>query len=206
MFRLEVSSFCSVHLHLLLCVVLLRRALANGQSGESGPRVSITPRTRPVAASLPRSTLRLDVKLIQVPVSVTDMRDRPIMGLPKTSFRILEDNVEQQIAAFSMEDGPVSMGIVFDASLSMRNRMNESRAAVEQFFRTCVPGDEFFLVRFSDRAELMTPWTQNSDEISRGMRGRVGGCRVAAVRRQRISIRLSDSKHAEVSAPRGCRR
>jgi Ca-activated chloride channel family protein len=107
---------------------------------------------RPVATSFPRSTLRLDVKLIQVPVTVTDMRDRPVRGLPKTSFRIFEDNVEQQIAALSMEDGPVSMGIVFDASLSMRTRINESRAAVEQFFQTSVPGDEFFLVRFSDRA------------------------------------------------------
>ena len=167
MFRLEVSSFCSVRLRFLLCGVLLGGSLANGQADGLGPRVSIAPRARPVAASLPRSTLRLDVKLVQVPVSVTDMRDRPVMGLPKTSFRILQDNVEQQITAFSMEDGPVSMGIVFDASLSMRNRMNEFRAAVEQFFRTCVPADEFFLVRFSDRAELMTPWTQNTDEISK---------------------------------------
>src|SRR5690349_19637791 len=176
MFRLEVYSFCSVSLRFLLCGVLLGGALANGQSGESGPRVSITPRTRPVAASLPSPTLRLDVKMIQVPVNVSDMRDHPIMGLPKTSFRILEDNIEQQIAAFSMEDGPISMGIVFDASFSMRTRINESRAAVEQVFQTSVPGDEFFLVRFSDRAELAMPWTQHSDQVSRELaRVRAGG-------------------------------
>jgi len=176
MFQPEVYPLCSVRLRLLICGVLLGRALANGQCGESGPTVSITPRVRPVATSLPRATLRLDVKLIQVPVTVTDMRDRPVIGLPKTSFRILEDNVEQQIAAFSMEDGPVSLGVVFDASLSMRNRINESRAAVEQFFQTSVPGDEYFLVRFSDRAELVTPWIQNSDEISKELaRVRPGG-------------------------------
>src|SRR5436309_1531824 len=120
----------SMRLSLSLCGLLLCGMLANGQSGEGGPRVSITPRMPPVAVSPPRSTFRLEVNLIQVPVSVTDMRDRPVMGLPKTSFRIFEDDVEQQIAAFWMEDGPVSAGIVFDASRSMRPRIDQSRAAV----------------------------------------------------------------------------
>jgi hypothetical protein len=44
MFRPKVNSFCSVRPRLLLCGVLLGRALADGQSGEYGPRVSITPR------------------------------------------------------------------------------------------------------------------------------------------------------------------
>jgi Ca-activated chloride channel homolog len=166
MFQLELDYFSNVRLRLLLYGALLVTALADGQSGDSGPRVSITPRVRPVAASLARSTFRLDVNLIQVPVTVTDMRDHPVMGLRKTSFRIFEDDVEQQIAAFSMADGPVSAGIVFDASGSMRNRIDESRAAVEQFFRTSVPGDEFSLVCFSDRADVVTRWTRDSGEIS----------------------------------------
>jgi Ca-activated chloride channel family protein len=78
-----------------------------------------------------------------------------------------EDDIEQSIAAFSMADGPVSAGIVFDASGSMRTRIDKSRAAVDQFFQTSVTGDEFFLVRFSDRADLLTRWTRDSDEISR---------------------------------------
>jgi VWFA-related protein len=145
---------------------LLGSICGSGQSGETEPRVSISQPTLNGGASFGRSTFRLDVNLIQVPVTVTDMRDRPIMGLRRSSFRIFEDDVEQQIAAFSMADGPVSAGIVFDASASMRTSMDQSRAAVEQFFQTSVPGDEFFLVRFSNRTDLLTPWTRDSDEIS----------------------------------------
>jgi Ca-activated chloride channel family protein len=152
-------------LRLLLCGVLLGRACPT--NGQSGPAVSITPRMPAMAASAPRSTFRLAVNLIQVPVTVTDMRDHVVLGLEKTAFRIFEDDVEQQSVALSMADGPVSAGLVFDASGSMRRHIDESRAAVEQFFRTSVPGDEFFLVQFSSRAGLVTRWTRDSEEISR---------------------------------------
>jgi VWFA-related protein len=147
---------------LILWSVLL--SAAGGQSG--GPLNVHTP---PVAASLSRSTFRLDVNLIQVPVSVTDIGDRPVLGLPKSAFRVFEDNVEQPIAAFSMADGPASTGFVFDGSKSMRTRMDQSRAAVNQYFATSVSGDQFQLVRFSDRAELMTPWTRDAEEILRAV-------------------------------------
>ncbi len=123
------------------------------------------------AASNPRSTFRLEVNLIQVPVTVTDMRDHPVMGLGKTAFRVFEDDVEQQVTALSMSDGPVSAGIVFDTSLSMRSRINASRAAVKQFFETSVRGDEFSLVCFGERVDLLTRWTGNSDEIFQALTG-----------------------------------
>jgi Ca-activated chloride channel family protein len=159
--RLLLSFWCA----------LAGMAPANGQSDESEPRVSITPRLLAAPASVARSKFHLNVNLILVPATVTDLRDRPVLGLEKKSFRVFEDDVEQQIATFSMADGPVSAGIVFDGSQSMATRIEKSRAAVEQFFRTSVPGDEFFLVRFSDRADLVTRWTSESDDISRELIG-----------------------------------
>jgi Ca-activated chloride channel homolog len=143
----------------------------SAQSDEAGPNVSITPRLAPAPTSVARSKFHLNVNLILVPATVTDIHDRPVAGLEKRSFRIFEDDVEQQIVTFSNADGPVSAGIVFDASQSMATRIEKSRAAVDQFFRTSVPGDEFFLVRFSDRAEVVTRWTSDSDAISRELMG-----------------------------------
>jgi VWFA-related protein len=138
-----------------------------GQASGPQPNLAIIPRTSAAAESFPSSTFRLDVKLIQVPVQVTDLRDRPVMGLPKSAFRLFEDEVEQQIAAFSMADGPISAGLVFDASRSMKDRIGESRAAVDHFCETSPPADEFFLVKFSDNAELISPFTRDSGEIRR---------------------------------------
>jgi VWFA-related protein len=151
----------------LFSFACLASVAANGQSSGAQPNLAIIPRTLPAAEGLPSSTFRLDVKLIQVPVLVTDMRDRPVMGLPKSAFRLFEDDVEQQITTFSMVDAPISTGLVFDASRSMKDRIGESRAAVEQFCKTSLPADEFNLVKFSDNPELISPFTRDTDEIQR---------------------------------------
>jgi VWFA-related protein len=109
--------------------------------------------------------MRLDVTMILVPVSVTDATDRPVMNLASDSFRVFEDNIEQKIVSFFREEGPVSVGFIFDASSSMKKRMDRSVAAIEQFLLTRMPGDEFFLVRFSDQPELVTGFTHEPDEI-----------------------------------------
>lgn len=143
--------------------------VAAGQvpSASAQSSVSITPRSRPTSKLLSSGNIRLDVKLVLTPVSVTDAFDRPLVELHKGNFRVFEDEVEQEIGSFSISDAPVSVGLVFDSSRSMKNSIDDSRIAVEQFMQTAAPEDEFLLVRFSDKAELLTPFTHNSDEISR---------------------------------------
>lgn len=130
-------------------------------------RVSITPRarpTRPVMSS--RANLRLDVELVQVPVVVTDPLGKPVLQLPKDAFRVFEDEVEQPITSFVVNDAPISATLVFDSSRSMKSRIAEARAAVEQLLKTALPGDDFSLVRFSDKVEVLSPFTTDPDVIS----------------------------------------
>jgi Ca-activated chloride channel homolog len=110
-------------------------------------------------------TLRADVSLILVPVSVTDVYDRPIMALPKESFRLLEDGVEQNIVTFSREETPVSMGLLFDTSGSMKNRLAASLEAIKHVFEGSMPGDEFFVVQFADQARALGGFTSDPEEI-----------------------------------------
>jgi len=131
-------------------------------------RISISPRSRPTtAAALTYANLRSDVRLVQIPVTVTDLRGQPLIALNRSAFRLFEDEVERPITAFSITDAPISATLVFDSSRSMKGRIADARAAVEQFLKTGMPGDEFSLVRFSDKAELLTPFTRDTSEISR---------------------------------------
>ncbi len=129
--------------------------------------VSLTARSRPPANGLPASNFRVDARLVQIPVTVTDPMDRNVMSLTAENFRVFEDEVPQQIAAFSMNDAPLSAGIVFDTSGSMKHRVQDSRAAVQQFLTTAVPEDEFSLVQFADAASLLAPLTLQPSEILR---------------------------------------
>ncbi len=138
----------------------------------SAQNVTLTARPKPLTAAstnLPRSNFRIDSHLVQIPVTVTDYLDRNVMNLKPSNFRIFDGDVEQHITSFSLTDSPVSAGIVFDTSGSMKHRLDESRAAVRQFLQTSMPEDEFFLVQFADTASLLSPFTRSSSEIERNL-------------------------------------
>ena len=118
-------------------------------------------------ATLPKQTvnLRVDKNLVLVPVTVCDPSNRPVTGLEKEHFKILEDRVEQTITHFSMDDEPVAVGLVFDVSGSMGPKIQKSRQAAAEFFKTANPEDEFFLVEFNDQPKLVVPLTRNVEEI-----------------------------------------
>src|SRR6185369_12152607 len=124
-------------------------------------------RAKPTApeAKGPRADIRVDTNVVLIPVTVTDPINRFVTGLEKEHFRVFEDKIEQQIAYFASEDAPLSIGLVFDTSGSMGNKLGKSRQAVAQFFKTANPEDEFFLVQFNDRPELVQDFTTNLEEI-----------------------------------------
>jgi Ca-activated chloride channel homolog len=130
-------------------------------------KVAIEPRVKPSpnATPTPRADIRVDSTLVLIPVTVTDPYNRFVTGLDKENFKLFEDKKEQDIVQFSSEDAPLSIGVVFDSSGSMGSKLEKSRQAVTQFFRTANTEDEFFLVQFNDNAELVEPFTRNLEEI-----------------------------------------
>jgi VWFA-related protein len=88
-----------------------------------------------------------------------------VTGLDKENFKVFEDKKEQEISQFSSEDAPLSIGVIFDCSGSMGRKLEKSRLAVAQFFKTANPEDEFFLIQFNDSADLIQPFTRNLEEI-----------------------------------------
>ncbi len=111
------------------------------------------------------ATIKVDVPLVLINVTVTDPMARLVTGLEKDHFSLTEDKIDQEITQFGAEDAPISLGIVFDSSGSMGHKMSKAREAVAQFFKTANPDDEFFLVQFNDRPEMMSGFTRSLEEI-----------------------------------------
>jgi Ca-activated chloride channel homolog len=117
----------------------------------------------------PQLGLKLDVDLALVNVTVTDPYNRLVTGLDPDNFRVYEDNVEQEVVTFSSEDVPISIGVIFDMSGSMTNKIGKAREAAIQFFKTANPQDEFFLVSFNERAELTSAFTNSVEDLQSRM-------------------------------------
>lgn len=136
--------------------------------------VTITPRVKAKVPDKARETadlerrpasIRIDKTLVQINVTVTDPLNRFVTGLEKEHFKLFEDRIEQEIADFSSEDAPLSIGLVFDTSGSMGAKLQQSRRAAAEFFKTANPEDEFFLVEFNDRPELVAPFTTDTEDL-----------------------------------------
>ncbi|MGA2572363.1 MAG: VWA domain-containing protein [Terracidiphilus sp.] len=113
----------------------------------------------------PGSFIRVKVDMVLVPVTVTDPLNRLVTGLEKEDFQVFENNGEQKVASFASEDAPVSIGIIFDLSGSMTSKLIRARESILQFVKTANPQDEFFVIGFNDRPELIEDFTSSVEEI-----------------------------------------
>ena len=99
-------------------------------------------------------TLRSDVVLVLLDVSVKDDQGRFVPGLVKGNFRVFEDGKAQRITVFDAEDRPVTLGILLDESLSMTPKRREALAAAEALIAESNRHDEVFVLHFN---ETVTP-------------------------------------------------
>lgn len=141
--------------------LVLTFGTALGQQISTQPRVALD--TRQDRARPDR--LRVDSTLVLVPVEVSDGIGRPVNGLEKQNFHVFDDDVEQHIVSFAMEDDPIAVCLVFDISGSMALDLPGMRRAAKQFFKTSNPGDEFCLVELASTAHLAVPLTEDAAKV-----------------------------------------
>jgi Ca-activated chloride channel family protein len=134
---------------------------AGAPAGAEAPAVS-----GPNALKIrPGERIRLNVDMVLVPVTVTDPMNRLVTGLEREDFQLFENSGPQKIATFASEDAPVSIGIIFDLSGSMSSKLVRARESILQFIKTANPQDEFFVIGFNDRPELIEDFTNSVEDI-----------------------------------------
>ena len=112
-------------------------------------------------------TFRARIDTVLVAVTVHDADNRLIAGLSKDDFEMFEDNVPQAITQFTNQRVPVSLGVLLDASDSMRGQpIVDARAAVDRFVGELLePGDEAFVASFNHVPTLVRPWTRPASTL-----------------------------------------
>ncbi|HEV7745261.1 MAG TPA: VWA domain-containing protein [Pyrinomonadaceae bacterium] len=104
--------------------------------------------------------------LITVTVTVTDTYGRYVSGLGKGAFTILDEKKPQEITYFSDDDSPVSVGVIFDVSGSMGgDKIKRARDALSKFVQTSHNMDEYFLIAFNSRAQLLLDKTRDGNQV-----------------------------------------
>jgi len=128
----------------------------------------MVPSSMPIYDADPRS-VQVNVNLVLVPVSVTDSLHRPVMGLEQRNFELFEGEKAQQIRYFYQEDAPISVALVLDISGSMGKKMDLLREAVDQFFASANPLDDYTVVTVSDRPEMLVRASRSIEDVQRSL-------------------------------------
>jgi Ca-activated chloride channel family protein len=133
--------------------------------GTGAPAGVDAPAATGAGKAKPGSLIRMNVDMVLVPITVTDPMNRLVTGLEQEDFQVYENNGEQKIRSFAAEDAPVSIGIIFDLSGSMTSKLIRARESILQFIKTANPEDEFFVIGFNDRPELIEDFTSSVEDI-----------------------------------------
>src|SRR5882762_2748440 len=122
-------------------------------------------------AQEPETSLKVDVKLVNVFVTVTDARGAPVASLQKENFLLKEDGKEQKIAIFSRESAlPLSIVLAVDTSLSTRKDLPLELISARKFAHTILrPEDGLALYKFSEEVSELVPFTSDLKKIDAGI-------------------------------------
>jgi Ca-activated chloride channel homolog len=126
---------------------------------------------QPPATSEPSTTLKVDVNLVNVFVTVTDTHGAPIGGLKKENFVLQEDGAAQKIAIFDKESAlPLSIALAVDTSLSTRHDLPLEQASAKRFAHAILrPVDALSVYSFSEVVQQATSFTPDLKRIDEGI-------------------------------------
>lgn len=115
----------------------------------------------------PSTTLKVDVRLVNVFVTVTDSHGAPIAHLTKDNFKLSEDGIEQKVSVFDKESAlPLSIILAVDTSLSTKKDLPLELASARRFAHSILrPVDGLSLFQFSEIVDEVTPFTPDLKTI-----------------------------------------
>lgn len=119
----------------------------------------------------PEDVIVVDTELVLLRASVTDRQGKTVLGLKPENFKIYEDGVSQSVEFFSVEESPVSWGLVLDRSGSMMEMMRGVYQASLHVISEGTSRDEMSIVTFNDKAEITSRFTDDRHALENSTLG-----------------------------------
>ncbi len=150
---------------------------------DAKPNVPPSPEAKPGTSSTPQApsnptVIRVPVYLVNVPLTVTDKKNRLVIMMTKDDFNLFEEGKPQTIQYFSREtDLALRIGLLIDTSNSIRDRLRfEQEAAIDFLTDTIRRGkDRAFIVGFDVEPQLIQDYTDNVEKLASAIRGLQAG-------------------------------
>jgi Ca-activated chloride channel homolog len=149
-------------------------APSNDEPAVEEPKIpsKFTRREKELPADSP--TFSSDVNTVELDVAVLDNKGHFLPGIPKNKFRVLEDNVPQQIASFNVNsDAPMTIAMVIEFSNLYQQYYSrgwyETLVASYGFVQTLKPEDYVAVIAYDLRSEILCDFTTDRGKVQEAM-------------------------------------
>ncbi len=155
----------------IFLLLLVSAVVCRAQTNVPKPPWAKSPTPPSQASPADDSTIKVDVKLVNVFITVTDEHGAPISGLNKENFQLFEDGRLQKVSVFDRESElPLSIVLDIDTSLSTRKDLPLELTSARRFVHAILrPVDALSLYEFSEVVDQVIPFTADLRTIDRGI-------------------------------------
>ncbi len=162
-----------MRLALVISIALNATLFAQQQANLNGSPMQPSPSVSGAAAvdEAPDAVFRSDTRLVELAATVTGPDGHLLPDLPRSVFRVYENDVLQQIKVFRREDAPVSLGLLIDASASMRDKREKVAKAAVDLVRASNPSDQVFIMGFNEHPWLAQDFTRDIGQMEKSLDG-----------------------------------
>lgn len=147
-------------------------AQPSSSQGQQGPATDASSKQKNEETSSPKGTVKVNVNLVNILVSVLDEHNRPAPNLPVEAFQVFEEGVPQSVAVFESETKqPLDLALMIDASLSEHQEMANEREAAGHFIQQILrPDDRMSVFGFDESVTQMAPFSSDVAALQAAVR------------------------------------
>lgn len=111
-------------------------------------------------------TIKVDTRLVSIPVIVSDRDGRYVPNLQQTDFKIFQDGAEQPIAFFAATEEPVAVAILIDTSQSTHEVLGDIKDSAKSFIKLLTPRDRAMVVSFDYDTHVLSQLTSDQNQLA----------------------------------------
>jgi hypothetical protein len=110
-------------------------------------------------------TIKIDTRLVSVPVIVSDRNGRYVPNLTQANFTVLQDGSPQNIAFFGATEEPITIALLIDTSQSTRPVLDDIKDSASSFIKLLGPRDRAMIVSFDYDTHILSPLTSDRERL-----------------------------------------
>ncbi|HZM89442.1 MAG TPA: VWA domain-containing protein [Blastocatellia bacterium] len=111
------------------------------------------------------NAIRLNARLVNLNIKVTDTSGRPVSKLKRDDFIVLEDNIPQEVTYFEPIAAPVNLLLLLDLSGSIGSKLQAMKKAAKKFVDSLERDDRIAVATFTTQFEAVSDFTTDRSKL-----------------------------------------